>query len=156
MEYIDGRTLMQFASIKHFAPKIFSEWQLKSFIKQLFSGMIYLHTNRVIHGDLHQGNVMLQRVDQIEPNRLNIKIVDFGLAQGPVVGQFDLIPDIRRVGNVCEIMVNCTALSNPQLIRNIKNVFHCMKVLDKYPDLDSALNDLNPFLNSLPDSPQKQ
>lgn len=46
-------------------------------LKQLIEAMIFLQRNRIIHGDLHDRNIALQRL----PNSTaNVKIIDFGFS----------------------------------------------------------------------------
>jgi len=44
--------------------------------------MIYLVSNHVVHGDLACRNVLAFRFDEEEPEKIVIKITDFGLSKG--------------------------------------------------------------------------
>ena len=62
----------------------FSEKQICVLFYQIFSGLIYLHENSILHGDLKLENIM---VDAIEKDKVScepyfyIKIIDFGSAK---------------------------------------------------------------------------
>ena len=62
----------------------FSEKQICVLFYQIFSGLIYLHENNILHGDLKLENIM---VDAIEKDKIScepyfyIKIIDFGSAK---------------------------------------------------------------------------
>ena len=62
----------------------FSEKQICVLFYQIFSGLIYLHENNILHGDLKLENIM---VDAIEKDKVScepyfyIKIIDFGSAK---------------------------------------------------------------------------
>ncbi|XP_061699746.1 serine/threonine-protein kinase PLK4 [Syngnathoides biaculeatus] len=51
----------------------FSEEEARLFMDQIVNGMLYLHTNHIIHRDLTLSNLLLT-------NNMEIKIADFGLA----------------------------------------------------------------------------
>ncbi|KAJ7326970.1 hypothetical protein JRQ81_016729 [Phrynocephalus forsythii] len=51
----------------------FSEEEVRHFMHQIITGMLYLHTHGILHRDLTLSNLLLT-------NNMNIKIADFGLA----------------------------------------------------------------------------
>ncbi|XP_053113992.1 serine/threonine-protein kinase PLK4 isoform X2 [Hemicordylus capensis] len=51
----------------------FTEEQVRDFMRQIITGMLYLHSHGILHRDLTLSNLLLT-------NNLNIKIADFGLA----------------------------------------------------------------------------
>uniref|UniRef100_UPI00358EB60C serine/threonine-protein kinase PLK4 n=1 Tax=Myxine glutinosa TaxID=7769 RepID=UPI00358EB60C len=53
--------------------KPFSEEQVRQFMNQLVSGMLYLHSHGILHRDLTLANLLLSQ-------EMNVKIADFGLA----------------------------------------------------------------------------
>ncbi|XP_007441812.1 serine/threonine-protein kinase PLK4 [Python bivittatus] len=52
---------------------IFSEEEVRNFMHQIITGMLYLHSHGILHRDLTLSNLLLT-------NNMNIKIADFGLA----------------------------------------------------------------------------
>ena len=63
---------------------ILTEDQLCVIFYQVFSGLIYLHENNIIHGDLKPENIMISSIEKnIETNEdyVWIKIIDFGTAK---------------------------------------------------------------------------
>jgi serine/threonine protein kinase len=77
LEYIDGCELFQYVMDNHRVLTNVSigieEHLVKGFMRQLVSGLKFLHGIGIAHGDLKLENIM---VDQ----NLSIKIIDFGLA----------------------------------------------------------------------------
>ncbi|KAL8207026.1 UNVERIFIED_CONTAM: hypothetical protein K2H54_040198 [Gekko kuhli] len=53
--------------------KPFSEEEVRHFMHQIITGMLYLHSHGILHRDLTLSNLLLT-------NNMNIKIADFGLA----------------------------------------------------------------------------
>ena len=99
---------------------------------------------------------MLQRVDRSRPHIRQIKIIDFGTTQEDKYGtdgQLLVMPDIRSLGNVCDILVDCTDISDKQNKLNLKVVFYNMDAMKMYSHLETAFNDLFNTLNILPDPP---
>ena len=72
MDNIQGFSLDEFVGEKpdYFHNKI----NVCRFLKQLLSGLIYLHESDIIHGDLKPENIMMTKVCH------NVKIVDFGFS----------------------------------------------------------------------------
>ena len=54
--------------------KNINETTTKCIIKQILKGLSYLKKRRIIHRDLHPGNILIDR------NGLNLKIIDFGVS----------------------------------------------------------------------------
>ena len=68
MEYIDGVTLDQFLATN---PTV---EQRQKVVLQLLDAMQYIHSKQITHRDLKPSNILITR------NGLNVKIIDFGLA----------------------------------------------------------------------------
>ena len=68
MEYIDGMTLNEFLATN---PTV---EQRQKVILQLLDAMQYIHSKQITHRDLKPSNILITR------NGLNVKIIDFGLA----------------------------------------------------------------------------
>lgn len=68
MEYIDGMTLNEFLATN---PTI---EQRQKVVLQLLDAMQYIHSKQITHRDLKPSNILITR------NGLNVKIIDFGLA----------------------------------------------------------------------------
>lgn len=71
MEHADGGAIKDWL-VKH-KPKM-SAWTRIRFVRELFSGMMYLHSRDILHGDVHQGNVLIF----YERGRAVPKWTDFG------------------------------------------------------------------------------
>ena len=74
MEFLDGGTLADRLSLSQ---RQFSESEAIHMFGQLIDGLHYLHSNGVLHIDLHAGNIMLTK-DPHQKKRIIYKIVDFG------------------------------------------------------------------------------
>lgn len=68
MEYIDGVTLDQFLATNP------TTEQRQKVVLQLLDAMQYIHSKQITHRDLKPSNILITR------NGLNVKIIDFGLA----------------------------------------------------------------------------
>ena len=66
-----GETLNNFIFENHsfFFPKL-----VKVIMYQIFKGLAYLHKSKIIHRDLHPGNILIN-------NKLQLNIIDFGLGR---------------------------------------------------------------------------
>lgn len=73
LEYLEGGSLKERLGIQKF-----SETEIAYIMMQLLKATIYMHENRVIHRDLKLSNIMFISPD---PQKLEIKIIDFGLAK---------------------------------------------------------------------------
>lgn len=72
MDNIEGFSLDEFVEKK--TDYFRNESNVRRFLKQLLSGLIYLHESDIIHGDLKPENIMMTKVCH------NVKIVDFGFS----------------------------------------------------------------------------
>lgn len=70
MEYIDGRTLDKYLKEK---PSLAARRRVAM---QLLDAMSYYHSRQIVHRDLKPSNILITR------NGDNVKLVDFGLANG--------------------------------------------------------------------------
>ena len=68
MEYIDGMTLDEFLATNP------TSKQRQKIVDQLLDAMQYFHSKQITHRDLKPSNILITR------NGLNVKIIDFGLA----------------------------------------------------------------------------
>lgn len=66
MEYMPNGSLEQYLGEHHV-----NEEQMVSFLKQILSALVFLHGNKVIHGDVKTDNLLLDR-------SLTLKLSDFG------------------------------------------------------------------------------
>jgi serine/threonine protein kinase len=78
MEHIKGVTLQEYASFNGPIP----EDLLKKWAAQLSVALMTLHLNSVVMMDMAPKNLLVTK------NRLNIKIIDFGLARDPMIMRY--------------------------------------------------------------------
>ena len=71
MEYMDGESLAKAIKEKK---KGFSKAKIKKIMKQVLSGLVYLHSNNIIHRDLKPENILTNKAFDI------FKIADFGIS----------------------------------------------------------------------------
>ncbi|KAF2806127.1 uncharacterized protein BDZ99DRAFT_539640 [Mytilinidion resinicola] len=57
---------------------------------QLFEGLAYLHSPRMVHGDLCSGSVMLDSAHQDYPGFPNVVLIDFGSYEAPTGNEEEL------------------------------------------------------------------
>eukprot|EP00211_Chloroparvula_japonica_P007412 CAMPEP_0119126500 /NCGR_PEP_ID=MMETSP1310-20130426/5406_1 /TAXON_ID=464262 /ORGANISM="Genus nov. species nov., Strain RCC2339" /LENGTH=320 /DNA_ID=CAMNT_0007116663 /DNA_START=262 /DNA_END=1221 /DNA_ORIENTATION=+ len=75
MEFCDGGDLETL--MKTSGKKGLPEEQVRSFMRDLASGLLYLYQKKIVHRDLKPMNLLLKRVE----GRLQLKIADFGFAK---------------------------------------------------------------------------
>ena len=73
-EYIKGSNLLK----RLISNSSFSESDAAFLINQVLQGISCLHKDRIVHRDLKLENIL---VDDSDPNKLTLKIVDFGFAR---------------------------------------------------------------------------
>ena len=73
IEYCEGGELFDYI----LRNKKLSEHIAARIMKQLFSGLNYLHSNLIAHRDIKPENIMLKKVDDIS----EIKFIDFGFSK---------------------------------------------------------------------------
>jgi len=73
-EYIKGGNLLK----RLISNSSFSESDAAFLINQVLQGISCLHKDRIVHRDLKLENIL---VDDSDPNKLTLKIVDFGFAR---------------------------------------------------------------------------
>ena len=71
MEYLEGGEL-----IDYIKKKKINEYEIQKIIKNLLSGINYLHKKKIIHRDLKLQNIMLKKKMDLS----SIKIIDFGIS----------------------------------------------------------------------------
>jgi len=71
-EYLDGKNIMEHIESRN----VLSEQDVKGFMKQILSGLQYLHSKSIIHRDIKPENIMVISNDGHDI----IKIIDFGIA----------------------------------------------------------------------------
>ena len=73
MEYVPGRTLNQ--HIRKLNPaKDSHQKEIKSILKQIVSGLNYIHKHDIVHRDIKLDNILIDPVTQ------QIKLIDFGFS----------------------------------------------------------------------------
>uniref|UniRef100_A0AC35UC10 Non-specific serine/threonine protein kinase n=1 Tax=Rhabditophanes sp. KR3021 TaxID=114890 RepID=A0AC35UC10_9BILA len=77
MEYVSGGELFEYI-VSHGRLKVS---EARRFFQQLISGVDYCHRHKVVHRDLKPENLLLD-------DKLNLKIVDFGLSNNMIDGDF--------------------------------------------------------------------
>ena len=76
MEYIGGGSLTSIVKkFKPLPPQVIRSWT-----KQLLTGLLYLHTQRVIHRDIKGENILIDTSCEIS-KEAQVKLVDFGAAK---------------------------------------------------------------------------
>ena len=95
MEYINGGSLSDFLNkYKLKKGRAFSQKMIQFFVKQIVQGLIYIHSNNIIHRDIKLDNILLKfpinsNIDETNYTLAKVKIIDFGLAtKASLAGSF--------------------------------------------------------------------
>jgi len=70
MEYVNGGDLKQYIKVRG----RIKEDETRAFFKQIVSGLLYLHSKRILHRDIKPDNILLGK-------DLKVKICDFGISK---------------------------------------------------------------------------
>jgi len=70
MEYCDGGSILD---IMQMCQRTLSENQIAAIMYQIVEGLVYLHTNKILHRDIKAGNVLVNKAG-------NAKLADFGVS----------------------------------------------------------------------------
>ncbi len=114
LQYGNGGTLLQnLEDYKRKYSKSFPEDLVQIFMKQILSGVNYLHTNGIIHRDLKLENIVLKYDNPFDEQNKNlykatVKIIDFGLCY---------IPNMKKPISVVGTVKNMS----PSIVYNINN-----------------------------------
>lgn len=76
LEFCSGPTLHQFVQ-KNYQNNFMTEEHAFFVFKEILNGLHHLHTKKIVHYDLHPGNVLLN-TNKLEDG---LKITDFGLSK---------------------------------------------------------------------------
>ena len=71
LEYFEGKKFLKFSKLK-------SEIEKKKIFKQLIIGILYLHSNGVIHRDIKPDNILIKKSKE---NDYKLKIIDFNVSK---------------------------------------------------------------------------
>lgn len=75
LEYANNGTLQDVLQYRRTLPEL----ETKSLILQMCGGVYWLHSNRIIHGDLKLGNVLIHNINSKKDGKYDmVKICDFG------------------------------------------------------------------------------
>ena len=82
MEHIEGKSLYEHVKEKNYAGRFIPEEEVKMIIKQLLTGIKYMHDKEIAHRDLKLDNILLvDKPSLIFPqDPITIKIIDFGFS----------------------------------------------------------------------------
>jgi len=76
MELLQGGSLRQLLRSRAHNNEIFSENEVAQIMKQLLSGIHFIHSNNIMHRDIKPENILFKSKN----NFSSLKIADFGLA----------------------------------------------------------------------------
>lgn len=101
-EYCEGGDLFHF-TINN---KLLSEDLVKVITRQILEGLVYLHTNKIIHRNLKSENILIYRKDFSNINDIQIKIGDFNSVEyfgkrtksGIIDSPFFIAPEVLEGG----------------------------------------------------------
>lgn len=137
MEYAKFGTLQQYLNKKD--PASLPETEMRSMFIQYLSGLRYLHANRVLHGDIHDGNVMLFEDPEVSAGYV-LKIVDFGCSvrmEGVVLSY--MWTDVYRSYDVLERIARYTNFTSFNLRNRIAKMVNDFN--DRYKSIDQVFTD---------------
>ena len=86
MDYINGGSLSEYlAEYKLKKGSAFPQKMIQFFVKQIVQGLIYIHSNNIIHRDIKLDNILLNfppntKKENRDYHLAQIKIIDFGLS----------------------------------------------------------------------------
>jgi serine/threonine protein kinase len=76
MEIVEGRSLKSFMSTRKINRKRITDEECSNAIKQMLTGLDYIHKQHIIHRDISPSNILLRSRSHLKEG---ILIVDFGL-----------------------------------------------------------------------------
>jgi len=80
MSMCDGGDLFD-CVINRPAKRFTDEKEAAGIIKQLLEALSYLHSQRIVHGDIKLCNIMMDSNGHNDEREKNVKLIDFGMAQ---------------------------------------------------------------------------
>ena len=84
MEHIEGKSLYDYVKEKNYTGRYLPESEVKEIIKQLLTGINYMHAKGIAHRDLKLDNILLVenklRYKDSKAVPFIIKIIDFGFS----------------------------------------------------------------------------
>jgi len=90
-----GGSLKSFIRIKQITREAISDSECSDIIKQILSGLTYIHKLNVVHRDINPKNIL---VESKESEKLNVVIADFGL--GTELYDYEMSSATQRCGTI--------------------------------------------------------
>jgi serine/threonine protein kinase len=82
MEHVEGKSLYEYVKEKNYSGRFIPEDEVKLIIKQLITGVSFMHSRDIAHRDLKLDNILLieNKNPTSDQDRFRIKIIDFGFS----------------------------------------------------------------------------
>ena len=82
MEHVEGKSLYEYIKEKNYDGRYLPENEVKIIIRQLLTGIAFMHSKNIAHRDLKLDNILLvdNRKHQDAEEPFTIKIIDFGFS----------------------------------------------------------------------------
>ena len=138
MEFLNSGSIDKFIDSLPFEAKL-DEWTALQMIRQMTSGLQYLHNKGIVDGDLHSENIMISTMN----NNFQVKIVDFGNSKRLVAK--NNMNDITALAYHFRLILDKSLFQRTAIEGNLKAVVNMMSNR-VFSDINQVVDHFNRYL----------